>query len=186
MMGTFLPIVIVLAVACYLVFIYNRLVHLRQAYAQALSDIDVQYRQRLDLVPNLVETVRAYASHERETLTAVISARAAAAADASPSREATQGALAGALRRLIGVAEAYPDLKANQNFLALQAELSDIERKIAAARRFHNMAVAEYNGATAQFPTLLFARAFGFEATAFFAIGDADRELAEKPPAVKF
>lgn len=181
-----LLIVILIAAASYLVFIYNRLVWLQQAYVQALSDIDVQYRQRLDLVPNLVETVRAYASHEKETLTAVVAARAAATAGPAATQDATERMLTGALTRLIAVAEAYPELKANQNFLALQSELSDIERKIAAARRFHNMAAAEYNGAVSQFPTLLFAQIFGFKVVTFFTIAEAERELGEKPPTVRF
>jgi LemA protein len=185
-MNTFMAIVVFVAAAGFLVFIYNRLIRLQQAFAQALSDIDVQYRQRLDLVPNLVETVRGYALHEKETLTAVIAARAAAVAGAPGTHDATEGMLTGALRRLIAVAEAYPELKANQNFLALQTELSDIERKIAAARRFHNMAVTEYNGALSQFPTLLFAPMFGFKAATFFTIADADRERGERAPTVRF
>jgi LemA protein len=130
---------------------YNGLVTLRQRCRQAFSDIDVQLKQRHDLIPNLVETVKGYAAHERGTLDAVVQARNSAMAAHGPAAQAqAEGMLQSTLRQLFALAEAYPDLKANQNFQQLQAELSDLENKIAAARRFFNNAAAEYlseNGA---------------------------------------
>ena len=139
-------------------FLYNGLVALRQRVNQAFADIDVQLKQRHDLIPNLVETVKGYASHERGTLEAVVQARNAAIAATDPEQvAAAENVLTGALRQLFALAEAYPDLKANANFQQLQAELSDIENKIAAARRFFNNAVQEYNTGIEQFPASLFA-----------------------------
>src|ERR1700756_4358773 len=154
--------VIVLAVIVILIIwaigVYNSLISLRQRVNQAYADIDVQLRQRHDLIPNLVETVKGYAAHERGTLEAVIQARNAAVA-ASGQGPAAQGAaenmLSGTLRQLFALSENYPDLKANANFQQLQAELTDIENKIAAARRFFNNTVSEYNTGTQQFPAAL-------------------------------
>jgi LemA protein len=168
---------------------YNRLVALDQAANQSFADIDVQLKQRQDLIPNLVETVRGYTDHERETLEAVVNARnAAAGATSMDQRVQAEGALTGALRQLFAVAEAYPDLKANQNFLSLQAELSDIENKLAAARRFFNNAVGEFNAARRQFPTVLFAGVFGYATDKpFFDLGDQERaSLSAAAPQVKF
>ena len=166
--------------------VYNRLVGLRQRANQAFADIDVQLRQRHDLVPNLVETVKGYATHERDTLESVTNARnAAVAAGDVEGKVHAENALTGALRQLFAVAEAYPDLKANQNFLSLQAELSDIENKLAAARRFFNSAVGEFNAAVQQFPAVLFARTLGFHEREFFDLGE-DRAAVETPPQVKF
>lgn len=184
-METVILILFLVAMAAFVIGIYNRIVRLRQACHQAVSDVDVQYRQRLDLMPSLVATVRGSAEHEREALAVIVAARAAAAAT-GPNASANQEALSGAITRLFVVAEAYPDLKANKNFLSLQVELSDIENKIMAARRFFNMSVAEYNAALSQFPTLLFARVLGFEPITFYAIPQADRVLAERPPTVRF
>ncbi len=179
--------VVVVAVFA-IILIYNRLVALRQTCNQAWGDIDVQLKQRHDLVPNLVETVKGYASHERETLEAVIQARNAAVDSGADLKEQAQAEnmLTGALRRLFALAEAYPDLKANQNFLQLQAELADLENKIAAARRFFNNAVAEYNTAQEQFPAVLLANAFGFRQRDFFEVAAADRAVVERPPQVSF
>jgi LemA protein len=178
-----LGLIVVLAVI--VVVIYNRLVALRQTTNQAWGDIDVQLKQRHDLVPNLVETVKGYASHERETLDAVVKARnaAVAAGDVKDLAQA-ESMLTGALRQIFALAEAYPDLKANTNFMQLQAELADIENKIAAARRFFNNAVAEYNTAQEQFPAALFAKQFGFEHREFFEV--ADRAVVEAAPKVSF
>ena len=147
-MGTFGWIVlgVIVVVVLYGIFLYNRLVSLRQTVSQSWSDISVQLKQRHDLIPNLVETVKGYAAHERGTLEAVVQARNAAVAANGPEAQAkAENMLTGALRQLFALAEAYPDLKANQNFLQLQSELSDIENKIAAARRFFNNAVQEFN-----------------------------------------
>ncbi len=150
-------------VAAFAVFIFNRLVVLRQAWKRAFADIDVQLKLRQDLVPNLVEAVKGYAAHESAVFTEVTEARAAAMhATGVADKSAAEGALSGALGNLIAVAENYPQLKASENFLKLQDELSDIENKIAAARRFLNSAVAEYNAATQKFPAILLAGPLGF------------------------
>jgi LemA protein len=165
---------------------YNRLVGLRQRASQAFADIDVQLQQRHDLVPNLVETVKGYAAHEKGTLEAVTNARAAATTATSVEQKVqAENALTGALRQLFAVAEAYPDLKANQNFLGLQSELTDIENKLAAARRFFNNAVAEFNASIQQFPAVLLAGAMGFHERTFFDVG-ADRASVAAAPEVKF
>lgn len=169
------------------IVIYNRLVSLRQAANQAWSDISVQLKQRHDLVPNLVETVKGYATHERGTLEAVIAARNAAVAASGPAAQAqAENMLSGALRQLFALSEAYPDLKANTNFLQLQSELSDIENKIAAARRFFNNSVSEYNAATEQFPAVLFAKSLGFTSRQFFELDEAERIAVNTAPKVQF
>jgi LemA protein len=168
---------------------YNRLVALDQRADQSFADIDVQLKQRQDLIPNLVETVKGYATHERGTLDAVTAARAAAAgATTVNDKVAAENMLTGALGRLFAVAEAYPDLKANTNFQQLQSELSDIENKLAAARRFFNNAVSEFNAVRRGFPTILYAGLFGFGADKpFFDVGETDRAaMNAAPPQVKF
>ena len=172
----------------WVIMIYNGLVAMRQRVNQAFSDIDVQTKQRHDLIPNLVETVKGYASHERGTLEAVVQARNAAVTAQSggvAAQAAAENMLSGTLRQLFALSEAYPDLKANQNFQQLQAEITDIENKIAAARRFFNNAVQEYNTGIQQFPAALFAGMFGFTARTFFDLGD-ERKTVEQAPQVKF
>lgn len=169
------------------IVIYNRLVSLRQVTHQAWSDIDVQLKLRYDLIPNLVETVRGYAAHEKETLDAVIKARNAAISASGPAEQAAaENVLSGALRQIFALAESYPDLKANTNFLQLQTELSDIENKIAASRRFFNNAVQEYNAATEQFPAVLFARSLGFLPRTFFEVPESERAAIQAAPKVGF
>ncbi len=177
----------VLVVLAFIVFAaYNRLVALSQRVNQAFADIDVQLKLRHDLIPNLVETVKGYASHERGTLDEVVKARNAALSAQGPAQvAAAENMLTGALGRLIALAEAYPDLKANANFQQLQGELSDIENKIAAARRFFNNAVQEYNTGIQQLPAALFAGALGFTKKDFFDLGET-RTTLEQAPAVKF
>ena len=184
--GTILLIIIVV-VAVLAVLAYNSLVSLRQRCKQAFADIDVQMKQRHDLIPNLVETVKGYAAHEKGTLDEVVKARAAAisAPQGSPQQAQAEQALSGALGRLIAISEAYPDLKANQNFLELQQQLADIEGKIAAARRFYNGAVSEYNAGIQAFPAVLFARSFGFSPETFFDLGEERSQVAQAP-SVKF
>ena len=166
--------------------IYNGLVALRQRANQAFADIDVQLKQRHDLIHNLVETVKGYASHERSTLEAVVQARnAAIAAPGVEQKVAAENMLTSALRQLFALSEAYPDLKANTNFQQLQMELSDIENKLAASRRFFNNAVQEYNTGIEQFPAALFASAFGFTHRTFFDLGESRPQL-EQAPSVKF
>src|SRR6201991_4354400 len=156
-------LIVVVVLVVLLIGIYNRLVALRQRTNQAFADIDVQLKQRHDLIPNLVETVKGYAAHERGTLEAVVQARnAAIAAPGVDQKVAAENALSGALRQLFALSESYPDLKANQNFQQLQSDLSDIENKLAASRRFFNNAVQEYNTGIQNFPAVLFASALGF------------------------
>jgi LemA protein len=187
-MNTSIIVLIVLGVlALIAIGIYNRLVSLRASTNQAFADIDVQLKQRHDLIPNLVETVKGYATHEKTTLDAVITARNAAAAARGPAGQAqAEQQLTSALGNIFALAEAYPDLKANQNFLRLQADLSDIENKLAAARRFFNNAVQEYNAAIQQFPAVLFAGAFGFKERGSFDVGETAREALDAPAQVKF
>ena len=178
---------LIVVVGLWLVATYNGLVTLRQRCRQSFSDIDVQLKQRHDLVPNLVETVKGYASHEKGTLEAVIKARNAAVTAQGPAAQAAaEGALQGALRQIFALAEAYPDLKANQNFQQLQAELSDLENKIAAARRFFNNAAAEYNSTRESFPAVLFAQSLGFSPQEFFNLEEGERKAVQAAPQVKF
>ena len=179
-------IAVIIGIALWVMGVYNSLVALGQRVSQAFADIDVQLRQRHDLIPNLVETVKGYATHERGTLEAVVQARNAAVnAQGQDAKVAAETQLSGALGKLFALAEAYPDLKANTNFQQLQSELSDIENKLAAARRFFNNAVSEYNARIQQFPAALFAASFGFTPRTFFDLGD-DRKTVEQAPQVKF
>ena len=177
---------VIVVLVLWIIMIYNQLVSMRQRVAQAFADIDVQLKQRHDLIPNLVETVKGYAAHERGTLEEVVKARNAAMTAQGPQQQAAaENMLSGALRQLFALSESYPDLKANQNFQQLQAELSDIENKIAASRRFFNNSVQEYNSGIQQFPAALFAAALGFTQRTFFDVGD-ERAVVEKAPEVKF
>jgi LemA protein len=186
MVGLLVVVAVIAIVIFMLVGTYNRLVGLRQNANQAFADIDVQLKQRQDLIPNLVETVKGYAAHESGTLEAVTRARAAAASAGSvEDKVAAENMLSGALRQLFAVSEAYPDLKANANFMQLQGELGDIENKLAAARRFFNNAVSEFNASIQQFPAVLVASSFGFQPRAFFDLGE-NRATAETAPQVKF
>ena len=180
-------IVIVVVLGVILVGAYNRLVALRQNANEAFADIDVQLKQRQDLIPNLVETVKGYAAHESGTLQAVTQARAAAASAGSvEDKVAAENVLSGALRQLFAVSEAYPDLKANANFMQLQGELGDIENKLAAARRFFNNAVSEYNASIQQFPAVIVAGPLGFTSRQFFDVDEGERAAVNAPPQVKF
>jgi LemA protein len=176
-------VLIVLAVVVLLalvgVVIYNSLIKRRNQVENAWAQIDVQLKRRVDLIPNLVETVKAYASHEKETLDAVITARnAAMAAPGSPHAQAeADNVLSGALRQLFALSEAYPDLKANQNFLSLQEELSATEGRVAYARQFYNDSVMTYNNALDQFPTLIFARLLKFERREYFEADESSRDV---------
>jgi LemA protein len=184
-------LIVAVVLVVLLIGIYNRLVALRQNCNQAFADIDVQLKQRHDLIPNLVETVKGYAAHEKGTLDAVIQARnSAMSAERTGDPKAmaqAEGVLGAALGRLIALSEAYPDLKANTNFQQLQSELSDIENKLAAARRFFNNAIGEYNTSREQFPAVLFAAPLGFGPRDFFDVGDESRaSMDSAPPQVKF
>jgi LemA protein len=186
-----LPVYIVLGVIAVIVIffiaIYNGLISRRQSVNEAFSGIDVQLKLRRELVPNLVETVKGYAAHEKTTLDAVIAARNAAAAAHGPAAMgAAEGALSGALGKMFALAEAYPDLKASQNFVQLQGELSSIEDKVAASRRFYNSAVGDFNTAVQQFPASLIAGGGGFTQREFFDVGEAERAQINVAPTVKF
>jgi LemA protein len=184
--GWIVLVVLGLVVLCF-VFIYNRLVALRQAYKNAFADIDVQLKQRHDLVPNLVETVKGYAAHEVGVFEQVTEARAGAMKAASiGERGQAEGALTAAIGQLLAVAENYPQLKASDNFRQLQSELGDLENKIAAARRFLNNAVAEYNTQIEQFPAVLVARPLGFAHAEMFALDPAEKAEASQAPKVSF
>jgi LemA protein len=159
----------------FLVFIYNRLVRLRNETETGWANIDVQLRRRSDLVPNLVETVKGYAEHERETFESVTNARAAAQRAAGPAEAAQADTLlGGALNRLLAVSEAYPQLRASENFLALQQELADIEDKLAAARRYYNATVYRYNTVLQSFPAVIVARPLRFHEREFFETDTRD------------
>jgi len=184
--STWIVLGVIVVLALWIISIYNGLVAMRQRVGQAFADIDVQLKQRHDLIPNLVETVKGYAAHERGTLEAVIKARNTAVAAQGPAQQAAaENMLSGALRQLFALSEAYPDLKANTNFQQLQAEITDIENKLAAARRFFNNSVQEYNTGIQQFPAALFAGMFGFAPREFFDVGE-ERKTLDQAPQVKF
>jgi LemA protein len=178
---------IVALIVVWIISIYNGLVAMRQRANQSFADIDVQLKQRHDLIPNLVETVKGYAAHEKSTLDAVVQARNAAVAAHGPASQAqAENVLSGALRQLFALSESYPDLKASANFQQLQRDLSDVENKLSAARRFFNNAVSELNAAIESFPAVLFARALGFAHREFFDVGDDQRKTLDTAPQVKF
>jgi LemA protein len=186
MSSTLIVLALIVAVIVWAIAIYNGLVSMRQRVNQAFADVDVQLKQRHDLVPNLVETVKGYAAHERGTLDEVVKARNAAVTAQGPAQQAAaENMLSGALRQLFALSESYPDLKASANFQQLQAQLTDLENKIAAARRFFNNAVQEYNSGIQRFPAALFAASFGFAPKDFFDLGDQRASVGEAP-AVKF
>ncbi len=184
MIGGIAILVVVVVLTLSFVGVYNVLVRLRNAVKNAWSQIDVQLKRRHDLIPNLVETAKGYMKHERETLEAVTQARNLAS-QARQSGDvagtaAAEGQLTGALSRLLMVAESYPDLKANQNFLALQEELTSTENKIAYARQFYNDSVMQFNNKIQMFPSNIIAGMFGFKTADFFEIEKAEeREVPE-------
>lgn len=177
---------IVFLVVLMFISIYNRLVRLRNNREQAFADIDVQLRQRHDLIPQLVDSVKGYMGHERGVLTEITEARSNAIKATSINEKiAAEGRLSTALDGLKVSIEAYPDLKASQNFMELQNEIADIENKIAAARRFFNSATKELNVATELFPSNLVATLFNFKREPMFELG-AQRVEAEQPPKIQF
>lgn len=174
---------IILILIIYVIVVYNSLVNLRNMVKNQWSQIDVQIKRRFDLIPNLVETVKGYASHEKETLDAVISARSRAVNATTTEEEIkSYGELTQALNRLMMLTEAYPDLKANQNFLSLQADLKDVEDKIAFARQFYNDAVLSYKNKLEMFPSNIIAGIFNFKPEPFFEMLESEKEA----PKVKF
>jgi len=184
------PLIIVLAIIAalilFLIVYYNRLVQLRNNRENAFADIDVQLKQRYDLIPQLVETVKGYAKHEKETLTRVVELRnQAVAANTIDDKIAVENQLTSVLAGLKVTLEAYPDLKANQNFLQLQEEMSDIENKLAAVRRYFNSATKEFNNAVQTFPSNIIAGMFNFKKASMFDLGN-DRATFDKAPTVSF
>ncbi len=179
-------IAIIVVLAVWTLFVYNRLVAMRQHCSEAFANIDVLLKQRHDLIPNLVETVQGYASHERGTFDVVVQARNAAVAAQGPAARAdAESALTSALRQLFALSENYPNLKANANFQQLQADLTGIESKIASARRAFNSGMQGYNTTVQQFPAALFSGAFGFTPQEYFEARES-REVINQAPAVKF
>jgi LemA protein len=176
---------LVVVVAIWLIGIFNGLVRLRNAVKNAWSQIDVQLKRRYDLIPNLVETVKGYAKHERETLEAVIQARQQAIniTDSVIDKAKAENMLSQTLRSLFAVSENYPDLKANQNFLALQEELTSTENKISFARQFYNDSAMTYNNKTEMFPSNIVAGMFNFKHADFFEVEEAAQREA---PQVSF
>lgn len=171
---------IILAIALIAIFLYNSIVRSHNRVDEAWSDIEVQLKRRYDLIPNLVETVKGYAGHESRVFEEVTRARSQAMqAGSLPEKLKDENQLSGALKSLFAVAENYPDLKANQNFMKLQSDLTDTEDKIQAARRFYNGTVRDYNTKLQVFPTNIFASAMGFRAKPFF---DIDEKSAEGQP----
>ena len=175
---------IVVVVMLVIAAMYNGLVKTNVRAEEAWSDITVQLKRRMDLIPNLVSTVKGYAKHEAETLQKVVEQRSNAIGGSVKETEQTDNMLTGALKSVFAVAESYPDLKANQNFLQLQEELVDTEDKVQASRRFYNGAVSALNTKIQMFPTNIFAGMLGFKKREFFET--EDRAAAEKPVEVKF
>ena len=176
---------LLVAVGIFLIGLYNGLVRLRNQVKNAWAQIEVQLKRRYDLIPNLVETVKGYASHERETLESVIKARQQAIniTDSVVDKVKAENMLSQTLRSLFAVAEQYPDLKANQNFLALQEELASTENKISFARQYYNDAVLRYNNKTEVFPSNVVAGMYGFDEEVFFEVED---EAQREAPQVSF
>src|SRR3989338_7276144 len=185
-MITYILLAVVAAIVIWLVYTYNRFVVLTNRSEEAWSDIDVQMKRRYDLIPNLVETVKGYATHEAGTLQKVTEARTKAMGAQTVAEHAeAENMLTGALKSLFAVSESYPDLKANTNFVELQRELSDTENKIQAARRFYNSVVIDLQNALESFPTNLIGKSFGFSTREFFELGEGE-QAARNPVKVSF
>lgn len=185
-MTAIIVIVVVVILAAWLVSMYNSLVKMRNNRENAFADIDVQLKQRHDLVPQLVETVKGYAAHEKDTLERVINARnGAIGAKTIDEKIVAENALSSALSGLKITLEAYPDLKANQNFLQLQEEIADLENKLSSVRRYFNSATKEYNNAVETFPSNILAGIFGFRKEVMFDLGE-QRAALEEAPKIKF
>src|SRR5690606_15949337 len=185
-MTTWIVLGVIVVLVIMVISIYNRLVSLRNRRENAFADIDVQLRQRHDLIPQLLNTVKGYMKHEEGVLTKVTEGRSRAmSASSIDGKIAAEAELTRALGGLQIQLEAYPDLKANQNFMHLQSEISDVENKLAAARRFFNMATKEYNTEIQKFPAVVFAGMLGFKVSPMFDLGQ-ERATMEKPPEISF
>jgi LemA protein len=186
-MAIFIILGILLILVVFAISVYNRLVRLRNNREQSFADIDVQLKQRHDLIPQLVDAVKGYMKHEKDLLTEITAARAGAMnAGTIDEKIAAENRLSGALGGLRIAVEAYPDLKANQNFLNLQEEISDIENKLAAARRFFNSATKELNNAVEVFPANVVAGMFGFKREQMFDLGAEQRVTLDQAPKLSF
>ena len=186
MIGLWISIGVIVLLVIWAVTLYNRLVKLRNNRENAFADIDVQLKQRHDLIPQLVATVKGYATHEKETLERVMAARNGAMnAGSINDKIVAENALSSALAGLRMTLEAYPDLKANQNFMQLQEEISDVENKLAAVRRYFNSATRELNNAVETFPSNIFAGMFGFRKEMMFDLGE-QRQTMDKAPEINF
>ena len=186
-MQTIIIIAVIALIVLWIISIYNNMVRLRNNRENAFSNIDVQLKQRYDLVPQLVSTVKGYATHEKELLERITQARSAClSANSINDKISANNMLSNALNGLKVSVEAYPDLKANQNFMQLQTELSDIENKLAAARRFFNSATRELNNAVQTFPGNLLAGMFGFHKEPMFEVAQEERATIEKAPQIQF
>ncbi len=181
MIVTLIVIALIVLLVLYVIYAYNGLVRSRNGVDNSWAQIDVQLKRRIDLIPNLIETVKGYAAHERQTLEAVIEARnAAMTAGGSPhDQAAADNLLTGALRQVFALSEAYPDLKANQNFLALQEELTATEGRIGYARQFYNDSVLKYNNKLQVFPTVVLAKMMNFQDREYFEADEADRSVPQ-------
>ena len=181
-------LVIIIILAAYVIAVYNGLIVSRNRVKEAFSDVNIQLKRRYDLIPNLVETVKGYATHESQTLEKVIQARNMAMATKGDLKEQAkaENILSGTLKSLFAVSENYPELKANENFLKLQFELTDTEDKIKAARRFYNTNVLALNNKIEMFPSNIIASMFQFTKQEFFELDDDEAQAAKKPVQVKF
>jgi len=185
-MTMWIILAIIIIILLIIIALYNGLIRLKNRVAEAYSDMDVQMKRRYDLIPNLVETVKGYAAHEQGTLEKVVAARNLAMATGSEDAEkkiAAENALSSTLKSIFALAESYPDLKANQNFLELQRELTDTEDKIMASRRFYNANVRDFNTKLQVFPTNVFGSMLGFSAQKYFEVAS---EVEKAPVRVKF
>jgi LemA protein len=183
MNNTYIVIALVLIIAGFSWYLYNSIIVAKMRVSEALSQIDVQLKRRTDLIPNLVETVKGYAKHERELFEKVTAARSSLVSAKGPAEKAeANNQLSQTLKSIFAVAEAYPDLKASQNFMELQEEVSDTENKVAYARQFYNSIVLSYNAKLLVFPNMLFAKLLNFKAAEFFGATDEEK----KPVKVSF
>lgn len=186
-MGLIITVVVIVVIVAWGISLYNSLVKLRNNRENAFADIDVQLKQRHDLIPQLVETVKGYAAHEKDTLERVINARnGAMSAKSIDDKIQAENMLSSALSGLKITLEAYPDLKANQNFLQLQEEISDLENKLSSVRRYFNSATKEFNNAVQTFPSSILAGVFGFHKEMMFDLGEQQRANLEEAPKIKF
>lgn len=187
MTSTIIILAVIVLIVILLVSLYNRLVKLRNSRENAFADIDVQLKQRHDLIPQLVETVKGYMNHEDKVLTNVTAARSGALkASTIDEKIEAENMLSSALGGLNIAVEAYPDLKANENFMQLQEEISDVENKLSAVRRFFNSATKEYNNAVETFPSNIIAGMFSFKKESMFDLGVAQREALDEAPKISF